>query len=255
MFSGLDLIIFAGIAIFLAWKLYSVLGRRTGNERSIDPFATPPNQPGPNGPKALGKPGDATARPVAALDRPGDRPAPAEPNAAPEERQMARREQRQLEAMISQAPESVRKGLEAIRGADPDFDPVAFLAGAKVAFEMILQAFAAADTNALKPLLAPDVLQNFSAAITARQRDKLSVKFTLVGIRGVELLDAELKGPDARVKLRFNSEQVNVIQDSEGRIVEGHPNEVASITDLWTFSRPVTARDPNWVLIATESPH
>jgi predicted lipid-binding transport protein (Tim44 family) len=249
VFTGYDLIFFAAIAVFLAWKLYSVLGRRTGNERSIDPFATPPNQPGANGPKALGKPGDATAR---------QGPVPGQPEnvaALPEERQMARREQRQLEAMVAQAPESVRKGLDAIRSADPEFDPLSFLAGAKVAFEMILQAFAAGDANALKPLLAPDVLQNFTSAITARQRDKLSVKFTLVGIISLEVLDAELKGPDARIKLRFTSEQVNVTQDAEGRIVDGHPNEVASITDIWTFSRPVTSRDPNWVLIATESPH
>ena len=252
MFTGFDLIIFAAIAIFLAWKLYSVLGRRTGNERSVDPFATPPNQPGANGPKVLGKPGDATVRQGSAAERPGQ---PENVAAVPEKQQMARREQRQLEAMVGQAPETVRKGLDAIRSADPDFDPLSFLAGAKVAFEMILQAFAAGDANALKPLLAPDVLQNFSAAITARQRDKLSVKFTLVGIVGLELLDAELKGPDARIKLRFNSEQVNVTQDAEGRIVDGHPNEVASITDIWTFSRPVTSRDPNWVLIATESPH
>jgi predicted lipid-binding transport protein (Tim44 family) len=251
VFTGLDLIIFAAIAIFLAWKLYSVLGRRTGNERSIDPFATPPNQPGANGPKPL-KPGEAPVRAVPVSERPGQIEGP---TAVPEERQMARREQRQLEAMVNQAPEAVRKGLEAIRGADPEFDPITFVAGAKVAFEMILQAFAAGDTNALKPLLAPEVLQNFSTAVAARQRDKLTVKFTLVGIIGLEILDAELKGPDARIKLRFNSEQVNVTQDSEGRIVEGHPNEVASIADIWTFSRPVTARDPNWILIATESPH
>jgi predicted lipid-binding transport protein (Tim44 family) len=252
VFTGLDLIIFAAIAIFLAWKLYSVLGRRTGNERSIDPFATPPNQPGANGPKPLGKPGEAPVRAVPVSERPGQIEGPA---AAPEERQMARREQRLLEAMVNQAPEAARKGLEAIRNADPEFDPISFVAGAKVAFEMILQSFAAGDTNALKPLLAPDVLQNFSTAVAARQRDKLTVKFTLVGIISLEILDAELKGPDARIKVRFNSEQVNVTQDSEGRIVEGHPNEVASIADIWTFSRPVTARDPNWVLIATESPH
>jgi predicted lipid-binding transport protein (Tim44 family) len=252
VFTGYDLIFFAAIAVFLAWKLYSVLGRRTGNERSVDPFATPPNQPGANGPKPLGKPGDAPTRPALVADRSGQ---PEATQAVPEERQMARREQRQLEAMVAQAPESARKGLDAIRSADPDFDPLAFLAGAKVAFEMILHAFAAGDANALKPLLAPDVLQNFSTAITTRQREKLSVKFTLVGIAGLEVLDAELKGPDARIKLRFNSEQVNVTQDSEGRIIEGHPNEVAAITDIWTFSRPLTARDPNWVLIATESPH
>jgi predicted lipid-binding transport protein (Tim44 family) len=252
VFTGYDLIFFAAIAVFLAWKLYSVLGRRTGNERSIDPFATPPKQPGANGPKPVGKPGDAQVRPAPAAERPGQ---PAGLVQLAEDRQLARREQRQFEAMVAQAPEAVRKGLDAIRSADPDFDALSFLAGAKVAFEMILQAFAAGDTNALKPLLAPDVLQNFSSAISARQRDKLSVKFTLVGIVGLEILDAELKGPDARIKLRFNSEQVNVTQDSEGRIVDGHPNEVASITDIWTFSRPVTSRDPNWVLIATESPH
>jgi predicted lipid-binding transport protein (Tim44 family) len=250
VFSSYDLIIFAAIAVVLAWKLYSVLGRRTGNERSVDPFATPPNQPGANGPKPLGKPGDAPARQGTPAERQPDNVTP-----LPEERQMARREQRQFEAIISQAPESARKGLDAIRSADPDFDPVAFLAGSKIAFEMILHAFTAGDAAALKPLLAPDVLQNFSAAISQRQRDKLAVKFTLVGITGVELLDAELKGPDARIKLRFNSEQVNVTQDTEGRIVDGHPNEVASITDIWTFSRPVTSRDPNWVLIAVDSPH
>ena len=87
MFTGYDLIFFAAIAIFLAWKLYSVLGRRTGNERSVDPFATPPNQPGANGPKPLGKPGDATVRQGPATERPGQ---PESASAVPEERQIAR---------------------------------------------------------------------------------------------------------------------------------------------------------------------
>jgi predicted lipid-binding transport protein (Tim44 family) len=172
-----------------------------------------------------------------------------------EERAILPRDQRQLEAIVAQAPEAARKGLEAIRAADPEFDVVSFLAGAKVAFEMILNAFAAGDANALKPLLAPDVQQQFASAISDRQRKKLNLQTTLVGITGVELVDAEMKGPDARIKLKFVSEQVNVTQDSESRIVDGHPNEVASITDIWTFSRPVTARDPNWALVATESPN
>jgi predicted lipid-binding transport protein (Tim44 family) len=250
--TGIDLIIFAAIAIFLGWKLYSVLGRRTGNERSIDPFATPPGQSGPNGTKPAAKASDGTVRQLPRTDRPGQDDAA---QAHPEERQLARREQRQLEAIVAQAPEPVKKGLDAVRGADPDFDPVAFLAGAKIAFDMILHAFAAGDANALKPLLAPEILQNFSAAIAQRQRDKLTLKSTLVGIINLELLDAELRGPDARIKLRFTSQQVTVTQDAEGRIVDGHPNEVVTITDVWTFSRPVTSRDPNWVLVATEDPH
>jgi predicted lipid-binding transport protein (Tim44 family) len=243
--TSLDLIFFAVVAVFLGWKLYTVLGRRTGNERSVDPFATKPGGPTANG---------------------GNSPSPEPPARAPrlegsanddtpprEDRPVLPREQRQLEAMIAQSPESARKGLEAIRAADPEFDAVSFLAGAKIAFDMILTAFAAGDAGALKPLLAPDVLQQFTTAITERQRRKLTLKTTLVGIIGLELLDAEMKGPDARVKVKFASQQVNATQDSEGRIVEGHPNEVATITDVWTFSRPVTARDPNWVLVGTEA--
>jgi predicted lipid-binding transport protein (Tim44 family) len=234
--TGLDLIIFAAIAVFLGWKLYTVLGRRTGNERQIDPFATPPSRPNGSVGAPGAKPADATAGTTPRLEAPHDDAA----RAQPDDRPVARREQRQLEAMISQAPEAVRKGLESIRGADPEFDPTGFLAGAKIAFDMILQAFAAGDANALKPLLAPELLQHFTGAIADRQREKLTLKSTLVGIIGLELLDAELK--------------VNVTQDAEGRIVDGHPNEVVTINDIWTFSRPVASRDPNWVLIATESP-
>jgi predicted lipid-binding transport protein (Tim44 family) len=255
--TNLDLIIFAALAVFLGWKLYSVLGRRTGNERSIDPFAPPPGQSGPSGgkPAANGNAANGNGQKPALRPVPSGESADGEERSAPAERQILPREQRQLEAVIAQAPEAARKGLEAIRAADPDFDAVMFMSGAKVAFDMILGAFAAGDAAALKPLLAPDVMQNFGAAITDRQRRKLTLKTTLVGITGLELVDAEMKGPDARVKLKFISQQVNVTQDSDGRIVDGHPNEVATITDIWTFSRPVTARDPNWVLIATESPN
>jgi predicted lipid-binding transport protein (Tim44 family) len=243
--TGFDLIIFAVLAVFLGWKLYSVLGRRTGNERSIDPFVTKPGAPPTPAPN--GEPAGRAPR----LEGPANEDAPP----SRDERQVLPREQRQLEAVIAQGPEAARKGLEAIRAADPEFDAVSFLAGSKIAFDMILTAFAAGDANALKPLLAPEVMQQFGAAITERQRRNQTLKTTLVGIIGLELLDAEMKGPDARIKVKFTSQQVNVTQDSEGRIVDGHPNEVATITDVWTFSRPVTARDPNWVLIGTESPN
>ena len=243
--TSFDLIIFAALALFLGWKLYTVLGRRTGNERSIDPFMTKP------GSAPTGAPNGEPAGRAPRLDAPANEDAPPQR----EERNVLPREQRQLEAIIKDSPESARKGLEAIRAADPEFDAVSFLAGSKIAFDMILTAFAAGDANALKPLLAPEVMQQFGAAITERQRRKETLKTTLVGIIGQELLDAEMKGPDARVKVKFVSQQVNVTQDSEGRIVDGHPNEVATITDIWTFSRPVTARDPNWVLIGTESPN
>jgi len=242
----MDLIIFAVLALFLGWKLYTVLGRRTGNERSIDPFVTKPGA-APNG----STPGSEPASRAPRLEGAANEDAPPQRD----ERQVLPREQRALEAAIAQSPEAARKGLEAIRAADPEFDAVSFLAGSKIAFDMILTAFAAGDAAALKPLLAPEVMQQFGTAISDRLRRKETLKSTLVGIIGLELLDAEMKGPDARVKVKFASQQVNVTQDSEGRIVDGHPNEVATITDIWTFSRPVTARDPNWVLVGTESPN
>jgi predicted lipid-binding transport protein (Tim44 family) len=258
--TDLDLIIFAAIAVFLGWKLYSVLGRRTGNERSIDPFASPGPNGGPSAGKTPGKPVELPARgPAKQLEGPRVEDAARNDGrhdgARHDDRASSSREQRKLEAVIAQAPESARKGLEAIRGADPEFDAVHFLDGAKVAFDMILSAFAAGDSNALKPLLAPDVLGHFTAAITERQRLKQTLKTTLVGITGLELVSAEMKGPEARITVKFTSQQVNVTEDSQGRILEGHPNEVATITDIWTFARPVTARDPNWLLVATESPN
>jgi predicted lipid-binding transport protein (Tim44 family) len=240
----MDLIIFAALAVFLGWKLYTVLGRRTGNERSIDPFATKPGS-APNG-----TPNSDSVTRLPRAEAPVNEDAPPR-----EERNVLPREQRQLEAVIKDSPESARKGLEAIRAADPEFDAVSFLAGSKIAFEMILSAFAAGDANGLKPLLAPEVMQQFGSSISERLRRKETLKTTLVGIIGLELLDAEMKGPDARIKVKFVSQQVNVTQDTESRIIDGHPNEVATITDIWTFSRPVTARDPNWVLIGTESPN
>lgn len=257
----LDLIIFAAIAVFLGWKLYSVLGRRTGNERSIDPFAQPGPNSNPSGGKTPGKPVELPGRsPAKQLEAPrvedaGRNDGARNDGGRNDDRSSSSREQRKLEAVIAQAPESARKGLETIRGADPEFDAVHFLDGAKVAFDMILSAFAAGDANALKPLLAPDVLGHFSSAITERQRLKQTLKTTLVGITGLELVSAEMKGPEARITVKFTSQQVNVTEDSEGRILEGHPNEVATITDIWTFARPVTSRDPNWLLVATESPN
>ncbi len=152
--TGFDLIIFAVLAVFLGWKLYTVLGRRTGNERSIDPFITKP------GSAPTGTPNSEPASRTPRLDAPANEDVPPQR----EERNVLPREQRQLEAVIAQAPESARKGLEAIRAADPEFDAVSFLAGSKIAFDMILSAFAAGDANALKPLLAPLKNSTFAAA-------------------------------------------------------------------------------------------
>jgi predicted lipid-binding transport protein (Tim44 family) len=223
---SLDLIFFAVVALILGWRLYSVLGRRTGTERRHDPLI-----------ERAGDSAEAGAT-VAHLPTRTDR------------------ERRQIEAAIATTPGDAQQGLKDIKAADPGFDAADFLAGSKIAFEMVLAAFAKGDTKALRPLLSDQVFRNFTGAIEERNRQGHRLETTLIGISGAEISGAELQRAtgEARITVRFNSQQVDVKKDAEGRIVEGDPGEVATIVDLWTFARSVKSRDPNWTLVATESP-
>jgi len=231
----LEILFFAIVAAFLGWRLYSVLGRRTGHEKPFDPFRSKE----PEAPATL-------------PERDGNIRRLPEPAARPER---VDRDRRKLEAAIASIAGDVRRGLDDIRNADPKFDPVDFVGGARVAFEMIVASFAQGDTKALRPLLNDQVYGNFAGAIEERNRNRQKLETTLVGILSADIAAAELaRGDEARVTVRFVSQQINVTKDQENRIVEGDPSEVANITDIWTFARQVKARDPNWQLIATESP-
>lgn len=242
----LEILFFAIVAAFLGWRLYSVLGRRTGHEKRFDPFGqsdAPTSLPDREGARdnvrRLPEPGPRAERPN---DRPVDR--------------NAERERRKIEAAIAGVTGDVRRSLDEIRAADPKFDPVDFIAGARVAFEMILTAFAKGDAKALRPLLSDQVFENFNGAIEERNRNKQRLETTLVGILSADMVDAEFANDtnEARVSIKFMSQQISVTKDQEGRIIDGDPSEVANITDVWTFQRSVKARDPNWVLVGTESP-
>jgi predicted lipid-binding transport protein (Tim44 family) len=120
---------------------------------------------------------------------------------------------------------------------------------------MIIDAFAAGDAATLRPLLNNEVFDNFSNAIRARQQANETLRTTLVGITTAEILEAELQGRMAVVTVKFVSDQINVTHDSAGKVVEGDPAAVTSVTDIWTFSRNTRSRDVNWTLIATRSPN
>jgi predicted lipid-binding transport protein (Tim44 family) len=219
-FPYLDIILFAMVAGFLILRLRSVLGRRTGNERPpTDRF----------NPKPEARP-EAPARPAEALPAPGAVPG------------------------AGAGAEGPALGLTQIKLADPAFDTNGFIAGAKIAFEMILTAFAKGDEAQLRPLLSPEVFKHFSEAIRARALAKQSHETTLAGIATAEIATASLEGREARVTVRFVSQQINVTRGPDGAVVEGDPQGVTTITDLWTFARDVKARDPNWTLVGTSSP-
>jgi predicted lipid-binding transport protein (Tim44 family) len=149
----------------------------------------------------------------------------------------------------------LQAGIAQIRGVDPEFDPNMFIAGGRAAFEMIVSAYAKGDAGALRPLLNDEVFQNFNNAMKARQQAKETLDTTLVAITAADLIEAELQGRNAVVTVKIVSDQINVTRDAAGKVVEGDPSVVASVTDIWTFARNTRSRDPNWTLIATRSPN
>lgn len=255
----LDIVFFAIVAVVLGWKLYSVLGRRTGNERRVDPFARPDpkdiaarrnggvkGRDEADAPIPIGSRRPTVVRPE--IEAPVEAPAGSGRNG------MSPRDRRQIEADIARASEDVRDGLAAINKADPTFNPADFIGGAKIAFEMIVQAFAAGDTKALQSLLARELYESFAAAIAERQAKGWKQKTVVIGITQAQIVGAGLIGRDARVTLKLVSEQTSLTEDASGNVVEGDATHVDSIIDIWTFARDTSSRDPNWQLVQTDQP-
>jgi predicted lipid-binding transport protein (Tim44 family) len=226
-FQFADIIFLAMVAVFLVLRLRGVLGRRNGNER-------PPGNIFGESPEDKG--GDRETDNVIRLPERNRRPVD-EVGAAEEE---------------PQTP--LAASLRAIGQADANFDPDGFIGGARAAFEMIVGAFAAGDIKTLKPLLALEVYNPFAEAIQARTANGEILSTEIIGIRKAEIIEAELRGSDAVITVRFVSEQVNMTKDKDGKVIDGNPQIIENLIDLWTFSRDTRSRDPNWLLISTRVP-
>ena len=136
---------------------------------------------------------------------------------------------------------------------DRNFSPPAFLSGARSAYEMVIQAFAAGDRDTLQSLMAPEAFANFDAAIQARAAAGHAMTTTVVSIDDAKIAAAQLTGSAAQVAVRFASTLASVTRDKSGEVVEGSATEVVDHLDLWTFVRDVRSRDPNWRLTATQA--
>jgi predicted lipid-binding transport protein (Tim44 family) len=223
-FAYIDILFFAMVAAFIALRLRSVLGRRTGQERRR------------SGGFGSARSNGAADNVVALPDRSGS--------------------MTEIDAGIADLEDGrLKAGLGRIRQADPSFDPQAFLAGARGAFEMIVEAYSTGAKDVLRPLLADDVFNGFAGAIDQRKAAGQTLDTQLIAIRSAELADAQLRGSNARVSIRFVSEQVNVVRDATGNVIEGDPGTAEEVIDIWTFERDTRSTDPNWTLVETRTPN
>jgi predicted lipid-binding transport protein (Tim44 family) len=229
-------IIFLALAVFIFLRLRSVLGQRTGRERPpYDPYATRDAVRGP-----------VTDKVVALPPRPAAEPAttrPVEVAAAPTDRWKD----------VAESGSSIAAGLDAIIGADPSFDAKHFITGARAAYEMIVTAFAEGDRRQLRNLLSREVFDGFDAAISEREGRGETADTRFVSIDGSTITGAELRGRTAQITIRFVSKLISATRDRSGTVIDGNAEKVTDVTDVWTFARDVSSRDPNWKVVATEA--
>ena len=221
----LDILIFAIIAAFLVYRLNAVLGTRHGDERPREnPFALNeiPARPHPavlkpvpeiKSPKPAGEIIDATANKDGRIDT----------------------------------------GLDEIALADAQFNANDFISGARAAFEMIVTAYSKGDRDALKSLLSPKLFDDFAAGIKAREDAGHTLETQIHRIKAAQIAEAHLGGTMAYITLDFDVEQTAITRDKAGAVIDGDPDKISDVEDIWTFTRDTRAPDPNWILIETRA--
>lgn len=199
------ILIFGGLAAFVLFRLFSMLGARTGHE--------PRREEG--GARPAARAGEASAEA-------GERQAaPVSPAAA------------------------------ALKAADPSFDEKVFLQGARTAYEMIVEGFAAGDLKSIRRFVSQSVYDAFKSAVGAREALGHAAELKFVGIDSASIVSAEVAGGVMSATAEFASNQVRVTRGRDGEVVDGDPNRIDLVKDRWTFSRKAASNDPNWILVAT----
>lgn len=213
----IEVVVLAMLAGFIALRLVSVLGRRTGHEEPAGDIVrrTAAEHLGPTA-------GSADAPVAAPLMLPGD------------------------------MPDELRQGLGAIAAVDHGFNPQRFVDGAKAAYAMVLEAFWKGDNDALKTLVSDDVADQFAAAIEARNTEGLQIDNRLVRIERAEIIAARMRGAMAEITVRFDADLAALTRDKAGTVIAGSTSDAVATHDIWTFSRHTGTNDPNWLLVETD---
>lgn len=224
-------------AIVVLLKLRSILGQKTGHQEDLSDMFDREKQKreakedGPNADNVVKLPTRNTAN-----NPDGD----VDPRIA------------QIDK-IAKPRTKINKGLKEILAADPGFNPKEFMAGADMAYEMIVDAFAQGDTKSLRNLLSPEVYEGFKSVIDDRESRGETVKSTFIGIDESAVHSAAVKSHEAHITIKFISQIVSATLDKDGVIIEGDDKDIARVKDIWTFARDTRSDDPNWKLVATEA--
>lgn len=215
--SLIQLLVLAGIAVFLILRLRSVLGTREGFEKP--PLSGPSN-------------GRTARRPEFDVIEGGP--------------------DHDITDHVEDGSGSA-KALAAMKMAEPGFQVGTFLEGSRAAYEMILMAFESGDLSPVRDFLSEDVAESFQSVIDLRAEQKLTVEASFVGVREVSLKEAEFnrETSEGEVTVRFVGELTSVVKNANGEIVEGDPTEIKRQKDVWTFARKMGSKNPNWQLVAT----
>jgi len=215
----LQIFILAAVAIFLFWRLRAVLGSRDGFEKTI---------------KEIKESSDVVSNPKV-IDEAKDN--------SPDDDIFDYVEENSKNAQV----------FKKMKEFDSDFSVNKFVSGAKMAYEIILMAFERGDTEKLKTLLEKKVLTSFKSVIDKRKKDGFIVDAKFIGMRDIRIINASFsqKTKIADVTLSFKSEITTVVKDSEGAIIEGHPDEIKKQKDTWVFTKNLSDKSPVWFLKST----
>lgn len=215
--SVIQLLVLAGIAVFLILKLRSVLGTREGFEKPPVPVDDPRPTP--------------ARRTFDVIEGGPDR---------------------DIMDHVAEGSDAA-KALAAMKQAEPSFSVNDFLSGARGAYEMILMAYEKGDLDSIRSFLSPDVAETFSDAIADRAAKGLTIESNFVGMRELALHNATFDPAtrEGEVSVRFGAELTSVVRNAAGEVVEGNLKEIKRQRDIWTFARTMGSADPNWQLVAT----
>lgn len=227
----IDILIFALIAAFLIYRLNAVLGTRHGDERQRpNRYDTAAQSEAPEGRDGVTLDAEPQRGNVVSL-------AGAEGHIDTD----------------ANADGRIETGLRDIAEADSYFELNSFMQGARAAFEMIVMAYSRGDLDTLRPLLSPKLFADFAAGVKNREALGQTNELIIHRIKAARIIEAHLGGTMAYVTVDFDVEETSVTRDASGNVIDGSPDRVFSVEDIWTFTRDTRASDPNWALIETRA--